>query len=92
VIFEFVVSMASQPPRVSSCPPPASPSPHLPTTPSYAYPHLATTCHPSKQINMRCYGDKPPSFLSKVPSGLLPVLELDGRVVTESGAWAGVPG
>ncbi|GBF92826.1 glutathione S-transferase [Raphidocelis subcapitata] len=38
-----------------------------------------------EKINMRCYGDKPASFLSKVPSGLLPVLELDGRVVTESG-------
>lgn len=37
-----------------------------------------------EKINMRCYGDKPASFLSKVPSGLLPVLELDGRVVTES--------
>eukprot|EP00775_Hariotina_reticulata_P005445 gene5445-5679_t len=37
-----------------------------------------------EKINMRCYGDKPNSFLSKVPSGLLPVLELDGKVVTES--------
>lgn len=37
-----------------------------------------------EKINMRCYGDKPASFLSKVPSGLLPVLEIDGRVVTES--------
>lgn len=37
-----------------------------------------------EKINMRCYGDKPPSFLAKVPSGLLPVLEIDGRVVTES--------
>jgi len=37
-----------------------------------------------EKINMRCYGDKPPSFMAKVPSGLLPVLELDGRVVTES--------
>jgi len=37
-----------------------------------------------EKINMRCYGDKPPSFLRQVPSGLLPVLELDGRVVTES--------
>ncbi|KAG2493053.1 hypothetical protein HYH03_008716 [Edaphochlamys debaryana] len=37
-----------------------------------------------EKINMRCYGDKPPAFLAKVPSGLLPVLELDGRVVTES--------
>lgn len=33
---------------------------------------------------MRSYGDKPQSFLSKVPGGLLPVIELDGRVQTES--------
>ena len=37
-----------------------------------------------EKINMRCYGDKPPSFLAKVPAGLLPVLELDGRVIAES--------
>lgn len=38
-----------------------------------------------EKINMRCYGDKPDSFLAKVPRGLLPVLELDGSVVvTES--------
>lgn len=37
-----------------------------------------------EKINMRSYGDKPQSFLSKVPAGLLPVIELDGRVVTES--------
>jgi glutathione S-transferase len=37
-----------------------------------------------KKVNMRCYGDKPPDFLAKVPSGLLPVIELDGRIVTES--------
>lgn len=37
-----------------------------------------------EKINMRCYGDKPPAFLAKVPSGLLPVLEVDGRVITES--------
>ncbi|GFR39728.1 hypothetical protein Agub_g209 [Astrephomene gubernaculifera] len=37
-----------------------------------------------QKINMRAYGDKPPEFLAKVPSGLLPVIELDGRVVTES--------
>jgi glutathione S-transferase len=36
------------------------------------------------KINMRCYGDKPAEFLAKVPAGLLPVIELDGRVVTES--------
>lgn len=33
---------------------------------------------------MRCYGDKPESFLAKVPRGLLPVIELDGQVMTES--------
>ena len=33
---------------------------------------------------MRCYGDKPAAFLAKVPSGLLPVVELGGRVYTES--------
>lgn len=37
-----------------------------------------------EKINMRAYGDKPPSFLAKVPGGLLPALELDGRMVTES--------
>lgn len=37
-----------------------------------------------EKINMRCYGDKPQSFLQKVPSGLLPVLEVDGHVITES--------
>ena len=37
-----------------------------------------------EKINMRCYGDKPRSFLAKVPSGMLPVAEIDGRVVTES--------
>ena len=33
---------------------------------------------------MRCYGDKPREFLNKVPSGLLPVIEVDGQVITES--------
>lgn len=37
-----------------------------------------------RKINMRCYGPKPADFLAKVPSGLLPVLEVDGRIVTES--------
>lgn len=37
-----------------------------------------------EKINMRCYGEKPDSFLAKVPRGLLPVLELDGQVITES--------
>jgi glutathione S-transferase len=37
-----------------------------------------------RKINMRCYGPKPADFMAKVPSGLLPVLEVDGRVVTES--------
>ena len=33
---------------------------------------------------MRSYGDKPKWFLDKVPSGLLPVIELDGKMITES--------
>lgn len=37
-----------------------------------------------KKINMSCYGSKPPEFLKKVPSGLLPVIEFDGKVITES--------
>lgn len=36
-------------------------------------------------VNMRSYGDKPSEFLRKVPGGLLPALEVDGRgIVTES--------
>jgi glutaredoxin len=34
-----------------------------------------------EKINMRSYGDKPEWFLQKVPRGLLPVIELDGRCV-----------
>ena len=37
-----------------------------------------------EKINMRCYGDKKRSFTAKVPSGMLPVMEIDGRLVTES--------
>ncbi len=32
-----------------------------------------------EKINMRSYGDKPEWFLQKVPRGLLPAIELDGR-------------
>jgi len=35
-------------------------------------------------INMRSYGDKPSSYLAKCPRGLLPALELDGELYTES--------
>lgn len=37
-----------------------------------------------KKVNMSCYGSKPVEFLRKVPSGLLPVIELDGEIKTES--------
>ncbi|KAL1504369.1 hypothetical protein AB1Y20_010775 [Prymnesium parvum] len=37
-----------------------------------------------EKINMRSYGDKPSWFLQKVRGGLLPVIELDGELVTES--------
>ena len=33
---------------------------------------------------MRSYGDKPQAFLEKIPSGLLPVVEIDGQLITES--------
>ena len=37
-----------------------------------------------EKINMRCYGPKPASYTAKVPSGLLPAVELDGELITES--------
>ena len=35
-----------------------------------------------EKVPMRSYGDKPKWFLDKVPSGLLPVIELDGKMIT----------
>ena len=35
-------------------------------------------------VPMRAYGDKPREFLQKVPNGLLPAIEVNGKVVTES--------
>ena len=35
-------------------------------------------------VNMRSYGDKPAEFLRKVPGGLLPAMEVNGQVITES--------
>ena len=37
-----------------------------------------------EKINMRSYGDKPREFLAKVPGGILPAIELDGQLMTES--------
>ena len=37
-----------------------------------------------RKVTMRCYGSKEPWFLEKVPSGMLPALELNGRLITES--------
>jgi glutathione S-transferase len=37
-----------------------------------------------KKVTMFCYGEKERWYKEKVPSGMLPALELDGRLVTES--------
>ena len=35
-------------------------------------------------VPMRSYGDKPREFIQKVPSGLLPAMEVNGQIITES--------
>ena len=37
-----------------------------------------------RKVTMFCYGEKEAWFKQRVPSGLLPALELDGRLITES--------
>lgn len=37
-----------------------------------------------RKVTMRCYGPKERWFTAKIPSGMLPALELDGRLITES--------
>jgi glutathione S-transferase len=37
-----------------------------------------------EKVTMFCYGEKEAWYRRKVPSGMLPALELDGRLVTES--------
>jgi glutathione S-transferase len=37
-----------------------------------------------EKVQMRCYGKKEPSFLALVPSGMLPAVQLNGRIITES--------
>ncbi|MEB3226294.1 MAG: glutathione S-transferase family protein [Synechococcus sp.] len=37
-----------------------------------------------KKVTMFCYGEKEAWYKQKVPSGMLPALELDGRTITES--------
>lgn len=36
------------------------------------------------KVTMFCYGKKEPWYTQKVPSGMLPAIELDGRIITES--------
>jgi glutathione S-transferase len=35
-------------------------------------------------VPMRSYGDKPREFMQKVPSGLLPAIQVNGKIITES--------
>ncbi len=37
-----------------------------------------------KKVTMRCYGNKESWYLNKVPSGMLPAIEIDNQVITES--------
>lgn len=37
-----------------------------------------------RKINLSCYGSKPEEYLKMVPSGLLPVILLDGELIKES--------
>ncbi|CAE7250903.1 bsn [Symbiodinium microadriaticum] len=37
-----------------------------------------------EKVPMRSYGDKPREFMALVPRGLLPAMEIDGKVMTES--------
>ncbi len=37
-----------------------------------------------KKVTMRCYGKKENWYIKKVPSGMLPALELDKKIITES--------
>lgn len=37
-----------------------------------------------EKVTMFCYGEKEAWYTRKVPSGMLPALELDGRLITES--------
>mmetsp|Transcript_611 Transcript_611/g.740 ORF Transcript_611/g.740 Transcript_611/m.740 type:complete len:403 (+) Transcript_611:295-1503(+) len=37
-----------------------------------------------EKVTMFCYGAKEPWYKRKVPSGMLPAIELDGRIITES--------
>jgi len=37
-----------------------------------------------KKVTMRCYGEKENWYLKKVPSGMLPAIEIQNQVITES--------
>ncbi|CAE8694357.1 unnamed protein product, partial [Polarella glacialis] len=38
----------------------------------------------TEKVNMRSYGEKTDAFMRKVPRGILPAVEIDGKIMTES--------
>ena len=57
----------------------------IPWHPDFSYQHFP--CPP--QVNMACYGQKPPDFLALQPNWQIPVAVIDGTVLRCLWRWAG---
>ena len=51
---------------------------------SFAQPDSKQIPYRIEKVTMFCYGEKESWYKRKVPSGMLPAIELDGRIITES--------